>query len=132
MVNIKEVRASNALLKDSQYGTNLVAVFAGATKGIGMGALKAFAKQTKFPKAYIAVRSIEAATPLLKELETSNPEGSFILYETEISLMKNVDKMCDEIKAKEKKVDILFLTPADLIFGKKKGKSFGINSSHIC
>jgi NADP-dependent 3-hydroxy acid dehydrogenase YdfG len=122
MVNIKAVRASNSLLKDSKYGTNVVAVFVGATSGIGMGTLKQFAKLTTSPKAYIAVRSIQAATPLLKELEASNPQGTFILYETQISLMKNVDKMCDEIKQKEKKVDIVFVSPGYLSFDNRNGK----------
>jgi NADP-dependent 3-hydroxy acid dehydrogenase YdfG len=121
MVNIKVIRASNAALQDSKYGSDLVGVFVGATSGIGMGTLKQFAKLTKSPKAYIAVRSIRAATPLLRELEASNPDGTFILHETEISLMKNVDTMCDEIKAKEKKVDIVFVSPGYLSFDNRNG-----------
>jgi NADP-dependent 3-hydroxy acid dehydrogenase YdfG len=122
MVNIKAIRVSNSILSDSKYGTGLVAVFVGATSGIGMGTLKQFAKLTKSPKAYIAVRSAQAARPLLKELEASNPQGAFILHETEISLMKNVDKMCDEIKQKEKKVDIVFVSPGYLSFDDRNGK----------
>jgi NADP-dependent 3-hydroxy acid dehydrogenase YdfG len=109
-------------LKDAKYGTSLVAVFVGATSGIGMGTLKQFAKLTKSPKAYIAVRSIQAATPLLNELKASNPQGTFILHETEISLMKNVDNMCDEIKKSEKKVDFVFATPGYLSFDARNGK----------
>lgn len=121
MVNISAIRASNAHLKSSKEGSGLVAVFAGATSGIGMGTLKQFAKQTKSPTAYIAVRSKTAAAPLLQELQKSNPEGKFILQETEISLMKNVDKLCDEIKAKEKKIDILFVSPGYLAFEPRNG-----------
>lgn len=35
--------------------------------------------------------------------------------------MKNVDRVCEEIKAKEKKVDLLFLSPGHLAFGGREG-----------
>jgi NAD(P)-dependent dehydrogenase (short-subunit alcohol dehydrogenase family) len=120
MVNIKDVRASNSSFDASKE--SLVAVFVGATAGIGMGTLRQFAKHAYKPKIYIVGRSKSAAKPLLDELTTSNPQGTFVFLETEISLMKKVDDVCEEIKAKEKKLDLLFMSPGYLSFEGRNGK----------
>ena len=88
-----------------------------------MGTLKQFAKQTTAPKAYILGRSKKVATPLLDELKASNDAGTFIFLESEISLMRNVDQICDEVKAQEKKVDLLFMSPGYLTFEGRNGNS---------
>jgi NADP-dependent 3-hydroxy acid dehydrogenase YdfG len=130
MVNIKDVRKSNLAFKLSGHTPGLVAVFVGATSGVGMGTLKQFAKYAQAPKVYVVGRSKTGATPLLNELKTSNPEASFEFIETEISLIKNVDLACDEIKSKEKKVDILFMSPGYLSFDGRQGLSAEISSMH--
>lgn len=124
MVTIKDVRISNANFKDSNKADGQVAVFIGGTSGIGMGTLKQFAKQANSPKIYIAGRSKSAATPLLKELESLNPTGTYIFQETEISLLKNADEVCEEIKTKEEKVDLLFMSPAYITLGERNGEYF--------
>jgi len=121
MVNIKDVRKSNLAFKLSGHASGLVAVFVGATSGVGMGTLKQFAKYATAPKVYVIGRSKTGATPLLNELKASNPEATFEFIETEISLIKNVDLACDEIKSKEKKVDILFMSPGYLSFDGRQG-----------
>ena len=93
MVSIKDIRKSNADFKSSDQASGLVAVFVGSTSGIGMGSLKQFAKNAKAPKIYILGRSKKAAAPLLDEIQKSNPEGKYDFIETEISLIKNVDKI---------------------------------------
>jgi NADP-dependent 3-hydroxy acid dehydrogenase YdfG len=119
MVNIKEIRSSNARLKDQPAG--LIAVFAGATSGCGKGALEAFARYANAPTAYIIGRSKSASTPLLEKLASLNPQGTFNFIETEISLIRNVDKVCDEIKSKEKKIDFMSLSPGYLTFAGRQG-----------
>ncbi len=101
----------------------MVAVFVGATSGIGLGTLKQYAKYAQGGKAYIVGRSKSAAQPLLNELKGSNPTGTFDFMESEISLIKNVDIVCEAIKAKEKKVDILFMSPGFLAAGGRIGWS---------
>ena len=120
MVAIKEIRASNASFKESKE--SLTAVFVGGTSGIGMGTLKQFAKNAYKPEVYIIGRSKSASQPLLDELSSSNPQGRFVFLETQISLIKNVDRVCEEIKARVKKVDILFVTPGYLSFEGRNGK----------
>ncbi|KUJ11754.1 uncharacterized protein LY89DRAFT_739170 [Mollisia scopiformis] len=130
MVNIKSVRESNLAFKLSGHASGLVAVFVGATSGIGKGTLKQFAKYAQAPKVYILGRSKKAAHPLLDELQASNPQSKFEFIETEISLMKNVDLACDQIKANEKKVDILFTSPGYLSFDSRKESVEGMDIPH--
>ncbi|KAG4423333.1 hypothetical protein IFR04_003567 [Cadophora malorum] len=130
MVSIKDIRKSNADFKSSDQASGLVAVFVGSTSGIGMGSLKQFAKNAKAPKIYILGRSKKAAAPLLDEIQKSNPEGKYDFIETEISLIKNVDKACDEIKSKETKVDLVFTSPGYLAFGGRLESEEGIDIPH--
>jgi len=120
MVTITDVRTSNATFKESKE--SLVAFFAGATSGIGLGTLKQFAKNAYAPKIYIVGRSKSAAAPLLDEIAKSNPQASVNFIETEISLIKNVDKASEEITSKEKKLDLLFMSPGYLSFDGRNGK----------
>jgi NADP-dependent 3-hydroxy acid dehydrogenase YdfG len=121
MVAINAIHQSNEALKLSPHASGLVAVFVGATSGIGMGTLKAFAKYANAPKAYVLGRSKKAAQPLLDELKALNPKGKFEFIEKEVSLIKNVDEACDIIKSQEKKVDIVFLSPGYLAVGGREG-----------
>jgi len=127
MVSIKDVRVSNASFKESKE--SLTAVFVGGTSGIGMGTLKQFAKNAYAPKVYIVGRSKSAAQTLLDEISSSNTQGTFVFLETEISLMKNVDKVCEEIKTREGKLDLLFMTPGFLSFEGRNETSEGIDLS---
>jgi NADP-dependent 3-hydroxy acid dehydrogenase YdfG len=108
MVSLTAVRTSNALLPTTLPG--VVAVFVGATSGIGEYSLKAFAKNTRQPRAYFIGRSQEAGNRIKAECHALNPQGEFIFMKSDTSLIRNVDSICDEIKKKEKSINILFLT----------------------
>lgn len=120
MVKIEHVRASNAAFKAS--GPPLVAVFVGATSGIGLATLKHLAGASTSPILYTLGRSKTAAAPILKELAKINPRATVHFIETEISLIKNVDKACDEIISKERRVDLLFLSPGGVTLAGRDGK----------
>lgn len=122
MVAIKAIRASNATFK-SKSTPGMVAVFAGATSGIGLGTLKAFIKNANAPKAYIIGRSESAAAALLEDLRRSNASATLIFLQGELSLIKEVDRLCDEINSKEKKVDFIFLSASYLSWGGRNGLS---------
>jgi len=128
MVSIKDVRASNATFEASK--DSLVALFVGATSGIGEGTLKQFAKNAFAPTIYIVGRSKTAAAPLLEHIRTSNPGATINFIETEISLIKNIDKATDEIKSKEKKLDLLFMSPGYLSFDGRNESTEGIDIPH--
>ncbi|RKL47473.1 hypothetical protein BFJ72_g1707 [Fusarium proliferatum] len=108
MVSLSQVQQTNASAA-SKLPAGLVAVFAGATAGIGETALKAFAKYTTQPKIYYIGRSQEAGDRLQIELKKSNPEGEYVFIKKDMSLLKNVDEVCRDIKSKETVLNVLFL-----------------------
>jgi NADP-dependent 3-hydroxy acid dehydrogenase YdfG len=129
MVNIKDVRVSNAAFKASK--PSVVAMFVGATSGIGLATAKHLAGASVDPTLYILGRSKLSATPLLNDLAQINPQATINFIETEISLIKNVDKACEEIVSKEKKVDLLFLSPGGVTFGGRVGTCCNWIACHL-
>lgn len=113
MVNYAAVKASNALISD-KLPPGLVAVFTGATSGIGEYTLLAFAKHAVKPRVYFVGRSREAADRIVSECKAVNPDGEFIFLQADASLIKNIDRVCDEIKAKEEKIDLLVMSQGTL------------------
>lgn len=116
MVSLSQVQQTNASAA-SKLPAGLVAIFAGATAGIGEAALKAFAKYTTRPRIYYIGRSQEAGDGLQSELKELNPEGEYIFIKKDMSLLKNVDEVCRDIKSKETVLNVLFLSQGTLRIG---------------
>ncbi|KAK5094043.1 hypothetical protein LTR70_005485 [Exophiala xenobiotica] len=115
MVSYEEVQASNSQIVTT-LPAGLVAVFIGGTNGIGEYTLKQFARHTKQPRVYIIGRSEDAGDRIRKECETLNPNGSFKFTKSDTSLICNVDELCRVIKAREKEINLLFMTIGTLDF----------------
>ncbi|KAF9242224.1 hypothetical protein DTO012A7_8856 [Penicillium roqueforti] len=109
MVNLQTIQAHNATLKSLAPG--LVAVFVGGTSGISLSTALALARHTLSPKIYLIGRSQSAADDAIASMKTINPSAQPTFLQTDISLLKNVDSVCDEIAAKENKLNLLFMTP---------------------
>ncbi|OQE46817.1 hypothetical protein PENCOP_c001G04289 [Penicillium coprophilum] len=109
MVSLLDVQSSNAQIANT-LPAGLVAVFVGATNGIGEAALKEFARSSRSPRLYFIGRSQEAAARITAECRQLNPEGEFIFIKADVSLIRNVDAVCREIQSKEKSINILFLS----------------------
>lgn len=116
MVSLSQVEASNSSTS-STLPAGLVAVFAGATAGIDETALKAFARYTVRPKIYSIGRSRDAGDRLQKELSVVNPDGEYIFVRADMSLLKNADRVCEDIKKREKFINVLFLSQGSLKIG---------------
>lgn len=112
MVSLKTVKESNTSLRSATPGQ--VALFVGATAGIGLHTLKEHARQSNQPKIYIVGRSDAKLTIIISDLEKINPQGTYIPIKSEFSLLKNVDAACDEFKSKEKSLHLLFMSPGYL------------------
>ncbi|KAK1816506.1 hypothetical protein LTR12_009097 [Friedmanniomyces endolithicus] len=112
MVVLNIVEESNARIK--HVPQDLVAVFVGATNGVGETTVRQFAKYAPRPRVYIIGRSEEAGNRITRECEDLNPEGTFVFVQRDTSLMRNVDAICDEIRMKEKVVNLLFLSVGTL------------------
>jgi NAD(P)-dependent dehydrogenase (short-subunit alcohol dehydrogenase family) len=108
MVALSEVRASNAALKTLPSG--LVAVFVGGTSGIGLFTAREFVRYTTSPTVYLIGRNQTEATKIIDELKSINSTSQINFIQKDVSLLKNVDEACNEIKSKEKSVNLLFMT----------------------
>lgn len=117
MVALEQVQASNAQIA-STYPESLVAVFAGATAGIGEIALRNFAKYATKPRIYIIGRSQEACDRLAPDLQGINPGGEYVFIRSDVSLMRNVDDVCARIQSRESCINVLFMSQGTLNFNK--------------
>lgn len=109
MVSLTDVQLSNSLIA-STLPPGLVALFVGATSGIGETTLKQFAKHTREPRAYFVGRSQDAADRIVAECRLLNPGGEYIFIKADVSLIRVVDEVCEKIKASEKSLNLLFLS----------------------
>jgi NAD(P)-dependent dehydrogenase (short-subunit alcohol dehydrogenase family) len=108
MVSLSNIQLSNSLISSTL--PRLVAVFVGGTSGIGEITLKKFAKHSHQSRAYFVGRSQDAADRIVAECKALNPQGEYIFIKADVSLIRVVDKVCEEIMAKEKALNILFLS----------------------
>ncbi|KEQ86792.1 hypothetical protein M438DRAFT_291442 [Aureobasidium pullulans EXF-150] len=117
MVALETIRASNSRIA-STLPSGLVAIFVGATNGVGEATVRQFAKYASAPRVYLIGRSQDAGTRIVNECRALNAKGEFTFISKDTSLMRNVDEICDTIKHKEKSVNLLFLTIGTLQTGK--------------
>jgi len=113
MVSLDDIHASNAKVATS-LPSGLVAVFAGATSGIGEAALTEFARAASKPRIYFIGRSLESAERIDKVLKEINPGGEYTFIGADASLVENVDEICRELKSKEKVINLLFMSQGTL------------------
>ncbi|KAH8423409.1 uncharacterized protein LDX57_001170 [Aspergillus melleus] len=109
MVSLKAVQAHNATLKS--LGAGLVGVFVGGTSGISLSTALAFARYSLSPKIYLIGRNQSAADDAITSIRSINPSAKTTFLQSDISLLKNVDRVCADIAASERKVNLLFMTP---------------------
>lgn len=114
MVALKAVQSSNSRIS-SHLPPGLVAVYVGATSGVGEISLKQFAKDARQPRVYFVGRSREAGDRIAAECKALNSEGEYIFVKADTSLIRTVDSVCSDIKSKEKAVNLLFLSTGSLV-----------------
>jgi hypothetical protein len=110
MASISEIIKVNETLP-SRY-ESATAVFTGATQGVGLGTLQAFVKHIPKPRAIIVGRSRERFEDEMNRLRSINSSGEFIFIEGELSLIKDVDAIYEQIKQylAGTKVDLLCMS----------------------
>ncbi|KAM5483604.1 hypothetical protein MaudMau93_006253 [Microsporum audouinii] len=129
MVSYKEIQASNALINDT---TALqVAVFVGGTSGIGKYTIKALVATGASVRIYLVGRksSYERMQTFIQELQAINSKAEVVWTEGEIALLAETKRVCDVIKSKEPRLDLLFLTAGYAPFGGRKETTEGIETS---
>lgn len=120
MVSLKDVETANASI-GATFPPEIVAVFVGATSGIGESTLLQFAKYTTTlrPRVYFVGRSQEAGDRLVETCKKLNSNGQFSFIQADTSLIRNVDEICREIAKKEKYINILCMSSGTLLFNTK-------------
>ncbi|KAI1630437.1 hypothetical protein EDD37DRAFT_619589 [Exophiala viscosa] len=126
MVQLRTVHAHNAAIFQSRP---IVAVFAGATAGIGEATLRALAAAHgttgKGLRVYIVGRKREAFQRIVSDCTRLCPAGQFnFVLSPDLSLLTNVDKACAEItkaeqenaKGEQARIDILCMSQGDFNF----------------
>lgn len=113
MVLLSTVHESNGRISTA-LPPGLVAVFVGATSGIGEYTLKCFAKRSLQPKVYLVGRSRSGSERVLTECKAINPHASFTFIQADVGLIKNVDDVCQQIRDRESTINILFMTQGSL------------------
>lgn len=119
MVSIATVLKSNATIPAS-LPAGLVAVFAGATSGIGESTLKTFVKYAIKPRIYLIARSTSSGERFVAECKEINSEAEVHLIKADLSSIRETDKACDEIVQKEKEVNIVMLSAGELVLGQSE------------
>jgi NAD(P)-dependent dehydrogenase (short-subunit alcohol dehydrogenase family) len=110
MPPLAQIQSQNAALRAKQH-RDIVAVFAGATGGIGLGTLQTTTTIFPNPTIYILGRSASRFAPHLSTLQTLNPSATLIFLERDPTLLSEIDKACAEILARQTRIDYLFMSP---------------------
>jgi short-subunit dehydrogenase len=121
MVALSDIREANTSFSVSAFNDGITAVFVGATSGIGLATVQAFVAVTKNAQVYIVGRSLQKFTIQLNDLQQANSSTKVNFIEAEISLIREVDRVCREISSKEEKIDVLWLSSGILKFGARDG-----------
>ncbi|KAI9803492.1 MAG: hypothetical protein M1825_001835 [Sarcosagium campestre] len=125
MYSLEVIRASNAAIKNLPPG--LVALFVGATSGIGASALKQFVKNARSPRVYFVGRNETAASQLKEVCKGLNPDAAVTFFKADASLLSNVDNVCQQVKAREKYLNLLFLSAGFLTLKGRNESPEGID-----
>ncbi|KAI0547939.1 putative short-chain dehydrogenases/reductase [Xylaria curta] len=128
MVALSDIIASNERIP-SALPTGLVAVFVGGTSGVGEYTMKTFARYARAPKVIIVGRSQEAADRILNECRQLNPDGHFEFIRADVSLLKNVDDVCRQIKQKVSVINILFESQGTMAFQSETSEGLPVVSA---
>lgn len=114
MVNLKTIKKSNDQLDQSLKSFRPVAVFVGATNGIGRNSLRSFVKSTRAagakPRIYFVGRSRQRGDEIKAELVSINPDGEYEFVCANVGEMAVVDDVCRDILKREKYLNLLFMS----------------------
>lgn len=109
MVKLDKIHASNANL--SSLGPGRVAMFVGATSGIGLATMTEYARYADTPKIYIVGRNADRLSQIVADLKKVNDTGTYVPLQGQITLFRNVDAICEGFKRKETSLHLLVMSP---------------------
>jgi NAD(P)-dependent dehydrogenase (short-subunit alcohol dehydrogenase family) len=114
MVKYAEILKSNSSFFSTRAASNLTAVFVGATQGIGLGALRAFAKHTSgaSPTIYLVGRSQRSLDALKSQVADLNASAKvYPVRADDLTLVKDAQAAANQIASQAEKIDFLIMSP---------------------
>ena len=126
MVTLPSVLASNARISTT-LPKALVAVFAGATRGIGEATLKTWIRYAIEPRIYLFTRSVASGERLISECKSINPQAKVIPIQADLSSIKETDRACKVVLDAEERVNLLIHSAGEV----KLDKSLTSEGLHI-
>ncbi|CAJ2506446.1 Uu.00g005760.m01.CDS01 [Anthostomella pinea] len=126
MVSYKQIEASNALLNDATAPR--VSVFVGGTSGIGQLTVRALVATGASLRIYLVGRkaSEQRTRAFIQELRAVNPRADIVWTEAEVALLSDTKRVCEVIRTKEQRVDLLFLTAGYAPMGARRETEEGL------
>ena len=126
MVSFKEVKAANGQIDDSNAPK--VAVFVGGTAGIGQLTIKALVATGASVKIYLIGRPAaeQRMRSFIDELRRTNARADVVLLKGEVALLAGVRKVCEAIRSRESRVDLLFLSAGYAPFRGREDTAEGV------
>ncbi|KAF2119146.1 hypothetical protein BDV96DRAFT_643295 [Lophiotrema nucula] len=112
-----EIQKANKSFFSTKAPKGLTAVFVGATNGIGLGALRAFAKHTQgaSPTIYIVGRSQKGLETLSSTISTLNPSATVKpVQANDLTRVKDAQTAAEQIASSADKIDLLIMSPGYL------------------
>ncbi|KAJ2985494.1 hypothetical protein NUW58_g5498 [Xylaria curta] len=127
MVDFQTMLSSNSRLSGAE-GPG-VALFVGATSGIGLGVLREFTRRAVNPRIYLVARNPTTAAPIADELRLLNPRAQCEIIDKNVSLIGDAEKVAEYVKAKESSLDLLFMSPGFFSFDGRQDTTEGLDAS---
>ena len=129
MVQLSDIQAANASLP-AYYPVKPMAVFNGATAGIGKATLEAFVRRTTDPKVYIIGRNKASRQEWLAKLQASNTKATIVFLEADIKLIKEAKRVAGIISKQEQRVDLLCMSAGFISFSGRRETAEGLAGSN--
>ncbi|KAI1321248.1 NAD(P)-binding protein [Xylariaceae sp. FL0255] len=126
-IPLSTIRKSNSRISELPEG--LIALFIGATSGIGKSTLEQFAQYAVRPTIYIVARSISKIADQLDQLKSKNPEATYDVIEKDVSLISDTNDVVKYMKSKETKLDFLYNSAGFLPMSGRFDTSEGLEPS---
>ncbi|KAI1369830.1 short-chain dehydrogenase/reductase [Xylaria arbuscula] len=127
MVEIRAMINSNTQLAKVKEPS--VALFVGATSGIGLGVLREFVRQTINPRVYFVARNITAAGTIAEELRLLNPGAKCEIIHRDVSLIRDAEKVAEYVMSQESSLDLLFMSQGFVSIDGRQDTVEGLDAS---
>lgn len=127
----KDILAANAHITNDNGPK--VSIFAGGTSGLGKLTIRALVSTGITTRIYLIGRksSEDSSKAFIKECSAINTAAEIIWVEGDISLLQDAKRICEGIKAKESRVDLLFLSAGYAPFKGREVTSEGLEITQV-